>query len=177
MLINMRTAHQQPLTTIITDASWCPNTHAGGWAAWVVNSGIRQKMSGELQKYVSSFDAECAAITNGFFLAHKTGLLVRKGKVIIQSDCTHALEVLIDQGRTSNPAVSKMIAQLSEYHNLYKYEIESRHVKGHQDPSKDARTFVNNWCDREAKRHMREMRKRFADKSNKPRVKELRNAN
>lgn len=176
MQINMRIAHQQPLTTIITDASWCPKTNAGGWAAWVVNSGTRQKKSGVLRKYVGSFEAECAAITNGFFVAHKTGLLVRKGKVIIQSDCTQALEVLIDQGRTSNPAVSKMIAQLAEYHHLYKYEIEARHVRGHQNPNKDARTYVNNWCDREAKRHMREMRRRLNGKSNKPHEKGFENA-
>lgn len=176
MRINMKNAGVSPLTTIITDASWCPNTQAGGWAAWAVNSGNRQKFSGELRRYTNSFEAECAAITNGFFLAHKRGLLVRQGRVIIQSDCQQALEVLIEQGRTSNPAVSKMLAQLAEYHNLYKYDIEARHVRGHQNPNKDARTYVNNWCDREAKAKMRLMRKRLAGKCFQPREGELRNA-
>jgi len=41
--------------------------------------------------------------------------------------------------------------------HLYGVRVTTRHVKGHTS-NPDARSYVNRWCDREAKKHMREGR-------------------
>jgi len=41
--------------------------------------------------------------------------------------------------------------------------LEYRHVKGHTR-TKDGRSYVNRWCDKAAKRHMRKQREKKHEK-------------
>lgn len=126
--------------TVIADASFCPQTRAGGWAAWLTSDKGRKQHAGcfhDLPK--SPTEAELWAVLNGIWLAFELGAT----HILIQSDCTGALK-LIDDG----------IPELSLFAGVF---IRTKHVKGHTQ-TKDARSYVNRWCDSEAKKHMRKQR-------------------
>lgn len=125
-------------TTIITDASWCPDTLAGGWASWItINLGeevVRIKRSGRFKDLAKSAEvAEIWALENGIYLAKD---YCDNANLLAQSDCAGALRVLRKKyGR-----------------------VKFRHVKGHTTKN-DARSWVNRWCDKEARKHMLAQRK------------------
>lgn len=120
-------------TTLIADASWCPDTRAGGWAVWVtVNKDgevFRHNAKGRFKECpASALEAEVWALENGIYVARTKGA----GPILAQSDCTGAL------------------GQLRRRYS----DITFRHVKGHTK-NQDSRSWVNRWCDRHARRQMK----------------------
>lgn len=81
------------VTTIFTDASFCHDTLAAGWAAWCRYGQGRGKMiSGQLKgKPLNAELAEAMAIANGLYAARKNGIVRPENTVIIESDCLLAL--------------------------------------------------------------------------------------
>jgi len=143
--------------TVICDASWCPTSRAGGWAVWInVNypdgRHERIKDSGNFRtRPRGSEHAEQVACMIGIFLA------VQKGaeRLLVQNDC---LNVVRTRGSTASPRKRAEYLEAEEkYWPHLRGCIEWRHVKGHT-AGDDSRTWVNNWCDTEAKRHMRKQR-------------------
>lgn len=132
--------------TVNTDASFCPRTKAGGWAAWVaIDGGKKIKLSGKFHKRPkNSAEAELWAIFNGVFLAAQQGVT----EVLVQSDCKIALEHL-----------SRDSSQMRYFFRRLPGEvrIRTKHVNAHTDTA-TPRTWVNDWCDKMAKNHMREQR-------------------
>ncbi len=128
--------------TVITDASFCPETNAGGWAAWItVNSPDgevrRHRRHGAFKKRPgTSVEAELWALENG--VATATKLMPKPAKILAQCDCLAALQQL-----KANP-----------YHK----GIAVRHVRGHTSNT-DSRSWVNRWCDNQARRHMLKVRR------------------
>jgi ribonuclease HI len=141
--------------TVITDASWCPHTNAGGWAAWInVNypGGGHQRLnrSGNFNKLVeSSTWAEAYAAWNGIWLAYQMGAR----DILVQTDC---LELVQRNGR---PSSVKGASELNCAKEAYwpDARLRWRHVRGHTSGD-DRRSWVNNWCDREARKYMRQQR-------------------
>lgn len=123
--------------TVIADASWCPQTHAAGWACWIAGDGFKSKgFSGPVHKLCdSSNEAELQAVAIGVGLAHQ---LYGATNILVQSDCTH---------------VEKHFRPLCPPGLTLRY----KHVKGHTT-IKDSRSWANRWCDREAKNNMRYLR-------------------
>jgi len=124
------------LVTVIADASWCPRTRAGGWAAWVRAEGTKIARAGAFKgRAVSSNQAEEWALRNGMYIAAQVPGVTR---LLAQSDCLNMLQ-----------RMPEIVGGLP---------VEYRHVKGHtKNPA--ARSWVNRWCDAEAKKHMRSQRK------------------
>lgn len=125
--------------TLISDASWCPFTKAGGWAVWlVINIGgvvTRVKRHGQFKELPESpEEAEIWSLRNGLHLARKHPVKV----ILAQSDCQGALRIL----REEQP------------------DVVFKHVKGHTNVE-DARSWVNRWCDEKAKAHMVKRRKQI----------------
>lgn len=132
--------------TVNTDASFCPRTHAAGWAAWIaIDGGKKIKWSGKFHRRPrTSTEAELWAIKNGVWLAASAGVT----HVLVQSDCKGAL--------------AKVNRDCAERRDLLRrlphaVSIVTKHVKGHTDTA-SPRTWVNDWCDKAAKRHMNEQR-------------------
>lgn len=135
--------------TVITDASFCGQTNAGGWAAWVRLDAHPHpiKQAGPFKdRPCSSGEAEILAAINGLFLAYRYGARV----ILIQSDYTGV-------GRAIHNGKSKIYTKAR---NLYFPDaaIRFRHVKGHTDRG-EPRYYVNRWCDTNAKLHMKKQRK------------------
>lgn len=132
-----------------TDASWCPHTGAGGWAAWIaLDGGKRVKHSGRFHKLAeSSNQAELWAILNGLYLAAMNGA----EHVLCQSDCQDALSRVNKRGHWG-PDVKQLVKQFPKLR-----VVRTKWVKGHKlDGS--ARAWVNDWADKTAKGHMLEQR-------------------
>ena len=76
--------------------------------------------------------------------------------IVINSDCLHFFQRI---GRKSEDVVGKKIANIlrkirlraSTRKGLIMPKFEFRHVKAHNG-TPDARSFVNDWCDKEAKK-------------------------
>lgn len=167
MEVDMRQVSQ--FATMITDASHCPNTKAGGWASWTTRNGVRYKYCGALKGlYDSSNEAEFAAICNGLFMLLQNKVVRSGDTLLIQSDNTTALnwtgaersgQMPVYEGMTAKARDLRM--RFRELVNDNNLRIRARHVKGHQSNQKGARYYVNNWCDEQAGYHMRKLRQKL----------------
>lgn len=132
--------------TVNTDASFCPHTRAGGWAVWIsIDGGIKVKKSGMFKdRPRTSTEAELWAIFNGVWIAASMGVT----SILIQGDCKAALA-----------HVTRDTMQTRQLHKSLPGPvlIRTKHVKAHRDTD-TARTWVNEWCDTEAKKWMRYQR-------------------
>lgn len=138
--------------TVITDASFCATTGAGGWAAWVRLDTIKGpvKQSGCFhERQTSSTFAEVYAALNGIWIARALGAT----EILLQSDCMTVKH--LRDGRCKSPGLVKAWTEALGREDMAGIKVSVRHVKGHNyHRTKDARTFVNDWCDRKAKEHM-----------------------
>lgn len=145
--------------TINTDASFCHRTKSAGYAVWISSNIGRIKYSGILKECKCSSEAEQQAIANALFLLRKSYL--NNGNILriyLNSDCIPALNMVVKKGGNKagryayNQAKLILSGKVGGMSNFIK-----RHVKAHTN-AKDARSWVNNWCDSEAKRWMRKQR-------------------
>lgn len=132
-------------STVISDASFCPRTRAGGWATWInINwpdgKHLRLKETGRFHKLPkNSTEAEGWAAYNGIWLAYHNGAR----DILVQTDCLAIVQ------RMEHPSFQWPEAC-----------VRWRHVKGHNLGNvDDRRTWVNDWCDKQAKRNMRKQRR------------------
>lgn len=142
--------------TVITDASYCPNTRAAGYACWVVCDGERHKGAGPVPfRPKSSNEAEIHALYEGVRLCRQK---FQAGSILIQSDCLGALQRF---GLSGNAKKSRYISiRDSAMANRFIGEtflVMCKHVKGHTSKG-DARSYVNRWCDSEARKFMKQIR-------------------
>ena len=149
------------LVTINTDACFHSKLKYGGYAFWAVSNDFKITKSGSFRyKCVSPDDAEAKCIIN----ALKVVLLAHSGitKIIINTDSLNATAVLkndknhiVRYARLNHKQIC--ILQIAYKKILFQNKnnvlIEFRHVKAHSLKN-DARSFVNEWCDVEAKKRM-----------------------
>lgn len=129
--------------TVFADASHCPQTKAYGWCWWLkhgspaktelgVGGGIPLK---------GSYQAEVEALRAGLLFIRQSLAQELKGKrIVIQSDCTGALEAIAPE--------------MAELRRLGASMVYTKHVKGHRG-HETARNSVNTLCDRKAKEQMK----------------------
>lgn len=132
--------------TVITDASFCARTQAGGWAAWIrFENNLLIRLSAEFrERPADSTEAEAKAALNGVVRAQREGAT----QVLLQTDCMAVVTGLSLWAKRLGVPIH--------------CRVTSRHIKGHNG-GRTARSWVNEWCDREAKKHMRAMRDRVDD--------------
>ena len=135
--------------TVITDASFCQQTKAGGWAAWIAfDGGAKEQHSGVFRsRPQNSGFAELQAALNGIWFAYRRG----SREILVQTDC---LAVVHAAKHTGAYAEAFRKARVEHFPDAV---INAKHVKGHTKTA-DARSWCNRWCDREAKYKMRQQR-------------------
>ncbi len=146
----------QPLVrvTINTDASFHPKEKFGGFAYWIVYDGNRIKGAGAFKdKCCNSNDAEIKAIINALSTLLSKNIDI--SKVIFNTDSKNAIKELTKSGVKTD--LKKAFDNLI-YGRQTKIDFEFRHVKAHSGIG-DKRSFVNEWCDENAKIHMRKQLK------------------
>ena len=136
-------------TTVITDASFCSETKAGGWAAWIAyDVGPKGQHSGMFRsRPPNSGVAELQAALNGIWLAYQNGAR----DILIQTDCLAIVHAAQGKGAYGEAF------RLAKRDHFPAAVIRAKHVKGHSDVQ-DARSWCNRWCDKQAKIHMRKQR-------------------
>jgi len=149
------------LVTINTDACFHTKLKYAGYAFWAVSNEFKITKSGVFKhKAHSPDDAEAKCIINALnvvLLAH-TGIT----KIIINTDSLNATGILKRDLKhiTRYVFIKKKYVEIlqNQYQKVLskttnKVEIEFRHVKAHSNKD-DARSFVNEWCDTNAKKMM-----------------------
>jgi ribonuclease HI len=145
-------------STVITDASFdrVGSRGYGGWAAWVRLDHLPKpiKKSGAFTKYPvhNSLQAEVLACVNGIAVALHYGA----SDILLQTDCVAVVSVINKKAKPTAKALPLVNHALGMI-NLTGVRLKARHVKGHTK-NPDARSYVNRWCDAEAKKHMRRLR-------------------
>lgn len=133
--------------TVITDASFCPDTKAAGWAVWIAYDGGKIKKYGRFKRDPAhSGQAELWALLNGIAIATRAGAKL----ILAQSDCQSALDLVKE-----NP--DKVWQALGLVGLKDRPKINTKHVEGHTKHA-GARYWVNRWCDTGAGSIMREIR-------------------
>lgn len=151
------------IVTINTDASYHPQFNVGAYAFWIVCRGIRVVQAGPLKTCIDSHDAEVMAIANALYALLKSEFQGIKF-IVINTDCTHAIEAIRDGNKSryknSAKAIKKcqnIIKDLKKKYNpgpakfRKKPFISWRYVKAHTS-TETARLWVNDWLDKAAKK-------------------------
>lgn len=144
--------------TIITDASWCPTTKVAGYGFWVACERGRRRGGGTIKALVpSSLAAEMMAMVNGLCHGMRFGMVANGDVLLIQTDCQAAIDTF---RRFRNPGCdveAQVVEHMETICGTGNITVEYRHVKGHTN-GRTPRTYVNNYCDAEAKKYMRARR-------------------
>lgn len=154
------------IVTINTDASYSKLYQKGTYAFWIVSNHGRIKRSGILRNDCPRPEiAEFRCLINAM---HKlvesnwTGIT----KIVINTDCMNVIH-LIERDKKKikrfnllswgEELLIKWEKMIQSYRDgiLKGVTIECRHVRSHVS-TKSSRQWVNDWCDKEAKRHMHE---------------------
>lgn len=136
--------------TVITDASFCPRTNTGGWAGWIKVDGLPTiKKSGPLKEVNCSASAELFAVLNGIWLALRAG----SEGILVQTDCQAVITAYLNR----RGKLGKIWQEALIRPDLRPAKLTFRHVKGH-GPIHNKATYVNDWCDVEAKKAMKQAR-------------------
>jgi len=157
--------YKKNYVTLYTDASW--QTDHGSWAFWAKSDHGRLTLSGMLPKDITDiFQGEIYAMCQGMHRALKRWPNT-KG-FYINCDNKDAMRFLEDpymEKRPSGKAYHEVALRLKksfdkmvfenpedEIFQVKKIDISFRHVKGHKNPKNSIRYWLNNWCDKEARK-------------------------
>ncbi len=147
------------IVTINTDASFTHKFNRGSFAMWIVSNQGRLKQGGMLkQEMKTPWEAEMQAIVNAIYVLR--GLpWINVHRVICNTDCLNAIHLFQNDVREIryhsllNKRSKKIVKRFISVSGPFRGMIEFRHVKAHSGKD-DARSYVNEWLDREAKFHM-----------------------
>lgn len=142
--------------TVLTDASYCPFTRCGGWAAWVNGDHMQAaaKHSGRIHAVgmPSSTDAEVYAALNGVWLARHYGAT----HILLRTDCKAVL--YLADGTAKSERLISVWSQAISREDMSGIYLRVTHIRAHGE-IKCRASYVNDWCDRRAKAAMRQFRK------------------
>lgn len=140
------------IATINTDASFCPQNKIGTYAYWIRCGNGKWIRSGKLGGTVRTpQEAEIKCIIKALTFFRKIAAFDCLS-FIINTDCAAALGII--NKRQVSP---KYLNLYSDLMRVMPPKIQARHVKAHKRIV-DTRTFVNHWCDRQAKLQLQEYR-------------------
>ncbi len=146
------------LVTINTDASYHPHEKVAGFAFWIVCDDFKLVKSGELRKKCHRPEvAEFRCIINAVHLLFQQDCK-KISKIILNTDCLNVIHLLKRDGvairryKLNGDWSSNMVKMF--YGIVGQTPIEFRHVKAHVSTD-TARSWVNDWCDSNAKQAMR----------------------
>jgi ribonuclease HI len=155
--------------TINTDASFCPDQKVGGYAFYIVCDCFKIQKSGMFKsKLSSSLDAEMKCMANALYMLSNQKELPEANIIVINSDCLMSFEKIT---RKSLNLIGRKVANYlrsvrlkTSMNGVIMPKYEFRHVKAHNGTN-DARSWVNDWCDKEAKKWMKKARELKPKKS------------
>lgn len=140
--------------TINTDASFSPKHKRGAWAYWIKgDNNFSSRDSGALDGRIrSSLHAELLSFQKALQVIHQITKPEHRGAVLlfVNTDCMFVIHTLDGTIKSKSEQNKILIQQVQN--EVKEYKTSARHVKAHVYKDQDSRTWVNNWCDREAKK-------------------------
>ena len=164
------------IITINTDASFSQYHSRGSYAFWISSDEGKFLKSGMLKdKVVDATMSEMKCIYNAFYFIKKFNVHIGCNKIIVNTDSLNSIhffkndEKAIKRYGLESKQHKVLSQKLLTYikNNFTNIDIEFRHVKAHEHTN-SARNLVNDWCDKECKKHM-------GDFLNKIKIKNIRN--
>jgi ribonuclease HI len=149
------------LVTINTDASFHPIHKYGAYAFWAVCNEFKITKSGVFRKVCTTpDDAEAKCIINALTVVFSANKNITK--VIVNTDSLNAIAFLTDDKehiKRYGLSTSKHHQFREAFRRVKRFskdtKIEFRHVRAHTG-AEDKRSYVNEWCDAEAKKQLRQ---------------------
>lgn len=150
--------------TINTDASFSKKHQRGSFAFWIVSNNFKILKSGIIRKKCSRPEiAEFRCIINALHVLFREDCsMVRL--ITINTDCLNVIHLVTNNKEAirkyrlaswGDMLVHRMDALIRQ--NGYSHiKIEMKHVVSHNG-TPDARSYVNDWCDKEAKKKIHEI--------------------
>lgn len=155
--------HHVRCITVNTDASFSSQYLVGGYAFYIICNVFKIKFGGSFKVHPKSpIQAEMMCMANALHALSSHPELPTAELIVINSDCLHAFKKI---GLKSTDEIGKKIAtelkilRAKTAVGKKMPEFEFRHVKAHSGVN-DKRSVVNEWCDAEAKKWMREEAKK-----------------
>lgn len=167
------------LVTLITDASFCPETKAAGWAAWVGSHRGHARKSGIIPTRVgNNNEAEMRAIVFGLRFALEQRILFKGDGLIVKTDSHHARHKLEPMYSTPHgrlrlnqvgvkrvPVIngssrSEFAVLVSSHEIICLFEA----IEGHTSVrDRDSHDVIMAWADKKSRKHMRQEQARLRD--------------
>lgn len=142
--------------TLISDASFCPQTNSAGFGSWVVSNRARKSYGSMIRDANNSGVAEAMGICNALAYAIRDGNIRKGDYVLIQCDATDGIAI-VEGTSVDKPERVKVRTWFRDTVQELKLTIEFRHVKGHS--KQDGNKFkAQNKCDALAYSFMCKMR-------------------
>lgn len=151
------------VVTINTDASFHPEHRVGAYAFWIVCDQGKMMQSGALKDARHPQDAEMKCIANALYALNKSTFTNVK-YIVINTDCQYGIYAIKNKDKKYMKGcekvvslIDKIISQLRKKYDIgpkvfrKKTFISWRYVKAHTE-GEDGRSWVNNWCDKAAKK-------------------------
>ena len=154
--------------TINTDASFHPVHGVGGYAFYIVCDLFKIQKGGMFKVAPKNAqEAELMCMANALHTLLNTKELPSTRLIVINSDALYSFAKIGLKKQGVGQVVAKFLKsvrfKMQDRNTLPEFSI--RHVKAHVE-IKDARSWVNDWCDKEAKKWMREAVKQKTIKLN-----------
>lgn len=152
--------------TIFTDASHCSDNKVAGGAFWSRTEDKYLKHAYAFKDIPYAHEAELitAVCAVNDCLDHTTYADLwapdaEKVLIILVVDCLTIKQAFENTITLQNPRIRTMVRGVLRKARSRGARIKVNHVKAHVGTGKP-RNWVNNWCDREAKKKMRALRQR-----------------
>lgn len=147
--------------TLLTDASWCPHTGAGGYGFWIACERAKLPGGGSFKgKVEGSNAAELMAIVNSVYHIVTGGIVQRGDHILIQTDSLAAIGAIEGKRHTLGKQERKARQEFFRLVNEHKFRYTLKHVKAHTN-REESRFVANRMCDLRAKQGMGKARKQM----------------
>lgn len=140
--------------TINTDASFYNQHKIGAFAFWIKSDVFKITKGGMFKtEILDSTQAEIYAIGNAIACLLQQPDLPQANFLVINTDCTYAIKQITERRSIDGNKVYHLWQQLIKKIGSKKNSF--RHVRAHTGKN-NPRSFVNEWCDTEAKKWAKE---------------------
>lgn len=140
--------------TINTDASFLMSKNIGGFGIWIKCDHFTIKESGTFKNSISdSNEAELKALINAIHIINKRKMFDHT--LVINCD-NQTVRQIINKGI----APKRFLIEIEMLKDLIKpySEVYAKKIKGHCR-GKNARQYVNNWCDTSSRKYLKNAKK------------------
>jgi ribonuclease HI len=145
------------LVSVFADASFDPESRAGGFGYWSKSLRGRHTSGGPFKTLArNSGTAEMMAVLNAVHLTFVHQVAFPGDTILVQTDCQSAIQAF-EGSRVLAPDEKIIVEGLKTLLSIKVATVRFKHVKGHTN-GEQPRLWVNNQCDHLAKMGMREAR-------------------